>query len=109
QVERQITEETEIARAQQAEQQRVEQSMGEANALLVQALEEGERLEEIKSEIENLLRMREQWRTKQAARKTLLESLNELRGDIARLLERRGQLQARLHGQSEVERKRAYV
>ncbi len=109
QVERQIAEETEIARAQQAEQQRVEQSMNEANALLAQALEEGERLEEIKSDVENLLRMREQWRVKQAARKTLLESLNELRGDIARLLERRGQLQMRAQGQGEIERKRAHV
>lgn len=109
QTERQIAEETELARAQQAEHQRLEQSMNAASALLAQALEEGEQLEEIKGDIENLLRMREQWRTKQAARRTLLESLNELRGDIARLLERRGQLQARLQGQSEVERKRAHV
>lgn len=110
QTERQIAEETEIARAQQAEQQRLlEQSVSEASALLAQALEEDKQLEELKSDIENLLRMREQWHTKQAARKTLLESLNELRGDIARLLERRGQLQARLQGQSEIEHKRAHV
>nr|BAL54917.1 exonuclease SbcC [uncultured Acetothermia bacterium] len=107
--ERQIAEEIKIAQAQQAEQQRLEQAVNEASALLTQALEEGERLEELKNEIENLLRMREQWHTKQTARKTLVESLNELRGDIARLVERRGQLQARLHGQSEIERKRAHV
>lgn len=109
QTERQIAEETEAVLAQHKERQRLEQALTEANALLLQALEQEEYLERLKREIEDLLRMREQWRVKQGARKTLVEGLNELRGDIARLLERRGQLQARLQGQSEIERKRAHV
>ncbi|MCS7198408.1 MAG: AAA family ATPase [Candidatus Bipolaricaulota bacterium] len=109
QTERQIAEETEAVFAQHKERQRLEQALAEANALLLRALEQEEHLERLKREIEDLLRMREQWRVKQGARKTLVESLNELRGDIARLLERRGQLQARLQGQGEIECKRAHV
>jgi exonuclease SbcC len=109
QSERQITEEAHIATAQHAEHENVEKAVQVVSSALNQSLDNHEQFEKMKSEIENLLRLREQWREKQTARKTLLESLNELRGDIARLQDRHRQVQDRLKGQSGIESKRAQV
>lgn len=109
QLQQRIENERQTVAAQQAEQEKLETAVQAISRELNQSLDDQEKLEKIKSEIENLLRVREQWREKQAARKTLLESLNELRGDIARLQDRRRQVQDRLKGQSEIENKRAQV
>lgn len=95
--------------AQQAEHERLHPLVQELSRQINRLLDDQQKLEKIKGEIENLLRLREQWREKQAARKTLLESLNELRGDLARLHDRRVQLQERLQGQAEIESKRTQV
>ncbi len=109
QLTKQIESELQTVAAQRAEQERLETAVQAISRELNQSLDDQERLEKVKNEIENLLRVREQWREKQAARKTLLESLNELRGDIARLQDRRRQVQDRLQGQSEIENKRMQV
>jgi exonuclease SbcC len=109
QLERQIAEETKIIQERGAEQQRLEHTVQQLTEALTQALQHDEQLERLKSEIEELLRLREQWRATQEMRKTLVENLNELRGDIARLLERRSALTARLHDRGELERKRQSV
>jgi len=109
QLERQIAEETKIIQERGAEQQRLEHTVQQLTEALTQALQHDEQLERLKSEIEELLRLREQWRATQEMRKTLVENLNELRGDIARLLERRSALTARMHDRGELERKRQSV
>jgi exonuclease SbcC len=109
QLTKRIESELQTVAAQQAEQEKLETAVHAISRELNQSLDDQEKLEKIKNEIENLLRVREQWREKQAARKTLLESLNELRGDIARLQDRRRQVQDRLQGQSEIEHKRMQV
>lgn len=109
QLRQRITHEHETIATQQAEQERHETTVHTLTNELNRWLSTQEKLEKIKSEIENLLRVRQQWHEKQTARKTLLESLNELRGDIARLNDRRMQVQERLKGQGEIESKRAQV
>ncbi len=68
-----------------------------------------ERLENIKSELEQWLRQRAQWREKQSVHKTLLDNLNELRGDLARLQDRLAQLRGRLQGEAAHGSKKAQV
>ena len=109
QLEHQISAESQIIAAQQTDQQKREAAVQALSVELNRLVDEEKKLEAIKGEIEELLRIREQWREKQLARKTLVESLNELRGDIARLHDRRGQVQERLKGQDEIESKRAQV
>ncbi len=109
QLEQQISGESQIVAALQADQHKREETLAACSGELNRLMDEAKRLEAIKGEIEDLLRIREQWREKQAARRTLLESLNELRGDIARLHDRRGHIQGRLKGQDEIAAKRTQV
>lgn len=109
QLERQIAEENKIIQEHHLEQQRLEQAVQDLSEALTQALQHDEQLERLKSEIEGLLRLREQWRATQEMRKALVENLNELRGDIARLRERRSALTARMRDRGELERKRQSV
>ncbi len=108
-LEHQIATESQVVAAQQVETQKSEATVAALSGELTRLTDEAQRWEGIKGEIEDLLRIREQWRAKHLARKTLLESLNELRGDIARLLDRRSQVQERLKGQDEIEAKREKV
>jgi exonuclease SbcC len=105
----QIESETQTLAAQQAEHERRKAAVDALTDELNRSLSALAVLEKIKAEIEHLVRVRQQWHQHQAARKTLLESLNELRGDIARLNDRRAHVQERLQGQSEIEGKRAQV
>lgn len=109
QLRRHIESEAHTIVAQQAEQERQAAAVQALTQELHRSLSTQEKLEKLKSELEHLIRVRQQWRERHAARKTLLESLNELRGDIARLLDRRHQIQERLKDQNEIESKRAQV
>lgn len=109
QLEQQIATESQIIAAQQTEEQKLEAEIAALSGELKRRVDTEKQLEAIKGEIEDLFRIREQWHQHQVALRTLLEGLNELRGDIARLNDRRGQVHQILLGQDEIEAKRAQV
>ncbi|MCS6903151.1 MAG: AAA family ATPase [Candidatus Bipolaricaulota bacterium] len=104
-----IKNEKEIIVAQQSQYEELRTRLTSAQQQFEEALSHQQKLEDLKAEVEQWLRQRAHGREKQSAHKALLENLNELRGDVARLQDRLAHLQARLQGQSESERKKIQV
>ncbi|MCI2430513.1 AAA family ATPase [Candidatus Acetothermia bacterium] len=104
-----IKTEKKLMATQQTQYEELRTRLKSAQQQLEESLSDREKLENLKTELEQGLRQRAQWRERQNARKALLDNLNELRGDLARLQDRLAQLQARLQSQSESESKKAQV
>ncbi len=100
---------TELITAQRAQYEELQLRLKAAQQQFEELALDYEKLENIKSELEQWLRQRTQWREKQSARKTLLDNLNELRGDLARLQDRLAQLRGRLQGEAAHESKKTQV
>ncbi|MCS6935957.1 MAG: AAA family ATPase [Candidatus Bipolaricaulota bacterium] len=104
-----IENERAILAARQSQHEELRAQLKSAHQEFEESLARQQKLEDLKSEVEQWLRQRAHKREKQGAHKALLESLNELRGDVARLQDRLAQLRARLRDQSESEHKKIYV
>lgn len=104
-----INSEKDVITAQQSQHEELRTRLQLAQQQLEESLAHQERLENFKAEVEQWLRQRAHGREKQNAHKALLENLNELRGDVARLQDRLAQLQKRLQEQADSEHKKAQV
>lgn len=108
-LQKRLQSETEMIVALQAQQEELQKQWQSSNQRLEEFLASYEQLEKTRGELDQFLRLRAQGCAKQAARKTLLDSLNELRGDLARLQDRLAQLRERLQREAENEGKKAQV